>query len=87
MTPVASWRFRGISRFDAVISGGLAKAEVTVSAFDWNSPAFLACIGIDETYNAPHPIAGGSDAGVPDGRGPFKAPHVKEPRTFRRTCS
>ena len=33
----------------------------------------LACVGIDETYNGPHPIAGGSDAEVPDGRGLSKS--------------
>jgi hypothetical protein len=80
ITWVSSWRFRGYSRFDSVIRGGLAKGEVSVeaSAF-WSSPDVLACMGIDETYNSPHPISGGSDApigGVPDGRGPEMAPHT-----------
>jgi len=58
------WTFRGVSRFDSVISGGLAKGEVTVEPA-WDSPDLLACIGIDENYNGPHPIAGGSGV-VPD---------------------
>src|SRR5439155_22379579 len=70
---VTSWRFRGVSRFDSIISGGLAKGEVTVNANEmWHSPDALACIGIDETYRGPHPISGGSDAPidvVSNGRG------------------
>src|SRR5213593_1522767 len=45
-TMVTSWRFRGVSRFDSIISGGLAKGEVTVNANEmWHSPDALACIG------------------------------------------
>jgi len=61
MVTVAAWTFRGVSRFDSIISGGLAKGEVTVEPA-WNRPDLLACIGINESYNGPHPIAGGSDA-------------------------
>ncbi len=67
-----SWRFRGTSRFDSVISGGMGRGSVDVDEnVLWNSPAALRCMGIDGTYNGPHPISGGSDApwGVREGQG------------------
>ena len=77
-TMVTSWRFRGVSRFDSISSGGLSKGEVTVNANDyWQTPGALACIGIDETYRGPHPISGGSDAPwgvVSNGQGPSRPP-------------
>jgi len=72
-----SWRFRGISRFDSVISGGMGRGSVDVDDNAlWNGPAALRCMGIDGTYNGPHPISGGSDApwGVREGQGPEGPP-------------
>ena len=74
---LVGWKFRGVSRFDAVISGGLAKGEVAVNA-PWGSPDLLRCMGIDKDFNGFHPIAGGSDAGVPDGRGIEMAPQTPQ---------
>ena len=54
---VTSWTFRGLSRFDALISGGLAKGDVTVDV-PWDSPDLLRCIGIDKDYNGLHPRNG-----------------------------
>jgi hypothetical protein len=76
-TWVTSWHFRGISRFDNVIQGGLSKGEVTVEAPAWDSPSFRDCIGIDAFYNGPHPISGGSDGVVSHDRGLSGPPHVQ----------
>jgi len=69
----AFWRFRGVSRFDSIISGGLSRGEVTVDANAlWHTSDALACMGLDADYRGPHPISGGSDAPldvVPVGRG------------------
>lgn len=35
-------------------------------------------MGIDKDYNGFHPIAGGSDVDVRDGRGPEMAPHAPQ---------
>ena len=70
---VTSWCFRGVSRFDSIISGGLSRGEVTVDANAlWHTSDALACMGLDADYRGPHPISGGSDAPievVPGGRG------------------
>jgi hypothetical protein len=52
VTWTTHWSFRGISRFDSVIQGGLAKGDVTVEASTfWSAPNVLACMGLDESYN------------------------------------
>ena len=69
-TPVISWRFRGTSRFDHVISGGLAKGEVAVDANYW-----ILC----DEYGL-KPIAGGSGDVTSGGQaldGPPKPPPAR----------
>jgi DNA invertase Pin-like site-specific DNA recombinase len=78
ITWVTRWQFKGVSSFDAVFSGGLSKAQIYVD-IPWDSPDVLRCMGLENGYNGPHPISGGSDAhieGVSGGRGPEMAPHT-----------
>ena len=76
---ITAWSFKGFSRFDTALRGGLTKGEVSVSAPSsfWSDPGTLACMGLDVDYNGPHPISGGSGEVVRDSRvieGPPKPP-------------
>jgi hypothetical protein len=78
---VTSWSFKGFSRFDLVLRGGLTKGgdiEVKAPSSFWSDPGTLACMGLDETYNGPHPIAGGSGDVVCDSRVIDMAPHTPQ---------